>query len=165
MQQQERVPRVSMPRTRVSFQIGSRTRLNLCTVSLWDRRCCHHPPGVTTEPSQRTLSHTRAHSRDILCLSPSTPSNKEPFQHLLCGPLHSSIGILGDVGYVQPGKQRPGSEAKSEFGDYPASPPCLTSRKTKAQDGLESDLRCHRDSLTLLPYSTTMMEGCLPQQT
>ena len=56
-------------------------------------------------------------------------------------------------------------EVGREFGDYPASPPCLTSRKTKAQDGLESDLRCHRDSLTLLPYSTTMMEGCLPQHT
>ena len=154
-----------MPRTRVFFQIGSRTRLNLCTVSLWDRRCCHHPPGMTTEPSQRTLSDTHAHSQDTLCSSPSTPSNKKPFQHLLYGPLHSSIGILGDVGYVQPGKQRPGSEAKREFGDYPASPPCLTSRKTEAQDGQESDLRYRRDSLALLPYSTTMMEGCLPQQT
>ena len=28
---------------------------------------------------------------------------------------------------------------------------CLTNRKTEAQDGLKSDLRFHRDSLSLLP--------------
>ena len=52
---------------------------------------------------------------------------------------------------MQPGKQRPGSEAGRELGDYPALPPCLTNRKTEAQAEQESDLRFHRDSLSLLP--------------
>ena len=106
-----------------------------------------HPPGVTIEPSQRIpFRYMTSYARH-----PPPPAIKSLFSTSCMVCCIPSNAILGDVGYVQPGKQRPESEAGRELGDYPASPPCLTNRKTEAQAGQESDLRFHRDSLSLLP--------------
>ena len=93
---------------------------------------------------------------------PPPPAIKSPFSTSCVPCCIPSIGILGNVGYVPPGKQRPGSEAGKEFGDYPASAPCLTSRNTEAQARQESDLRCHRDSLTLLPTAPPGWRAAFP---
>ena len=47
-------PGVPMPHTGVSFQIGSQDVTEPLYHLPLDGRCCHHPPGVTIEPSPRT---------------------------------------------------------------------------------------------------------------
>ena len=47
-------PGLPMSHTGVSFQIGSQDVTEPLYHLPLDGRCCHHPPGVTIEPSPRT---------------------------------------------------------------------------------------------------------------
>lgn len=67
---------------------------------------------LSTKDTSQTLVLT---VRTSYAYHPPPPAIKS-LQHLLCALLHSFHWDLGNVGYVQPGKQRPRSEAGKSLG-------------------------------------------------